>query len=66
MERSQVFPGIIDNDDTGEIKIMAKALHNIITIPAEKRIAQLILLPMVNTSNQVKNMYKGSNGCGSR
>ena len=40
MEGLQVFPGVIDNDYTGEIKIMAKALHNIVTIPAEKRIAQ--------------------------
>ncbi|XP_012886473.1 PREDICTED: endogenous retrovirus group K member 9 Pol protein-like [Dipodomys ordii] len=42
----QVFPGIIDNDYTGEIKILAMAINGITVIPAGTRLAQLILLPL--------------------
>ena len=45
MQGLQIFPGVIDNDYQGEIKVMAKAIYNIVTIPTEKRIAQLLLLP---------------------
>jgi dUTPase len=42
----QIFPGVIDNDYEGEIKIMAASPHGIITVPANQRIAQLILVPL--------------------
>ena len=42
----QIYPGVIDNDYEGEIKIMAASPHGIITVPANQRIAQLILVPL--------------------
>jgi dUTPase len=39
----QIFPGVIDNDYEGEIKIMAALPHGVITVPAHQRIAQLVL-----------------------
>ena len=47
----QSYPGVIDNDYEGEIKIMAASLHGIITIPANQRIAQLSSL--VSTTFQI-------------
>ena len=37
----QVFPGVIDNDYTGEIKVMASSPKVINTINAGQRFAQL-------------------------
>ena len=42
----QIYPGVIDNDYEGEIKIMAASPHGIITVLANQRIAQLILVPL--------------------
>lgn len=46
MKGLSISPGVIDADYTGEIKIMACAPLNIISIPIDQRIAQLILLPL--------------------
>lgn len=46
----QVFLVIVDSDYIGEIKIMAKAIDNIIIIPQGDRIAQLLLLPLLKTA----------------
>ena len=35
----QIYPGVIDNDYEGEIKIMATSPHGVITVPANQRIA---------------------------
>lgn len=50
----QVFPGIIDDDYTGEIKILATAVNGVAAIPAGTKIAQLILLPL-NSGNSPGN-----------
>jgi hypothetical protein len=42
----QVFPGIVDNDFTGEIQILATAINGVAAIPAGTRLAQLLLLPL--------------------
>ena len=42
-------PGVIDADFTGEIKIMAHSPRCITTIASGQRIAQLILVPAVQT-----------------
>lgn len=49
----QVFPGIIDGDFTGEIKILAAAINGVAVIPQGTRLAQLVLLPLItgNTSS---------------
>lgn len=44
-----IAPGVIDADCTGEIKIMAHSPRCITTIASGQRIAQLILVPAVQT-----------------
>ena len=62
MKGLQVFPGIVDSDYIGEIKIMAKAIDNIIIIPQGDRIAQLLLLPLLKTANKVQSPLRGKGG----
>lgn len=45
MKGIQVSPGVIDEDFTGEIKIMTHSPLNILNIPAGTCIAQLIIFP---------------------
>ena len=52
MQGLQIFPGVIDNDYQGEIKVMAKTIYNIVTIPIRRRIAQLLLLPLLLTNHK--------------
>ena len=47
MKGLQIAPGVIDSDFTGEIKIMACAPKNIVSIPSGQRIAQLVMLPTI-------------------
>lgn len=61
----QVFPGVIDADYEGEIKIMASAPRNIITITSDMKIAQLILLPLPNTGNLLSTESRGAKAFGS-
>lgn len=42
----QIYPGVIDCDYQGEIKIMAASPHGVLTVPTNQRIAQLILIPL--------------------
>ena len=42
----QIYPGVIDNNYEGEIKIMAASPHGVITVPTYQRIAQLVLAPL--------------------
>lgn len=46
----QIVPGVIDNDYTGQIKLLVSAPLGPVSISKGQRIAQLILLPL-NTSN---------------
>ena len=39
----QIYPGVINNDYEGEIKIIAASPHGVITVPTNQRIAQLVL-----------------------
>lgn len=45
MKRIRIFPGVIDSDFTGEIKIMVSVEKGIVVIPQGNRIAQLVLWP---------------------
>ncbi|ADC33200.1 protease, partial [Simian retrovirus 4] len=65
MKGLQIFPGVIDNDYHGEIKIMAKALNTIVTVPQGSRIAQLVLLPLLKTDNLTQQSYRGQGAFGS-
>lgn len=42
-----VHPTLVDNDYTGEIKIIIESPHGPVTIPAGKRLAQALPLPMI-------------------
>ncbi|XP_069931033.1 endogenous retrovirus group K member 9 Pol protein [Oryctolagus cuniculus] len=46
----QVFPGIIDGDFTGEIKILAAAINGVAAVPQGTRLAQVVLLPLITGS----------------
>lgn len=59
-----VFPGVIDQDYTGEIKIMAATMEKIIDLPKGTRVAQLILLPLCH-EGQVRSGDRGTGGFGS-
>ena len=48
MKGLQITPGVIDSDFTGEIKIMACAPTNIVSIPSGQHIAQLVMLPTIS------------------
>lgn len=65
MKGLQIYPGVIDGDYTGEIKLMAKAVNNIITILQGERIAQIILLPLVSTDNKSQHPTRRAEGFGS-
>ena len=59
-----ISPGVIDNDYTGEIKLMATAFQGPITISPGQRIAQLILLPL-DDKNPCYKQKRGPHGFGS-
>lgn len=61
----RVSPGVIDADHTGELKIMVEATQGILVILQGERIAQLILLPLVETGHSVLKTNRGSGGFGS-
>lgn len=65
MKGLQIYPGVIDNDCTGEIKVTAKAVDSIITVPQGERIAQLIFLPLMKTDNKIQHPKRGDGGFGS-
>ena len=62
MQGLQSFPGVMDTDYQGEIKVMAKAIYNIVTIPTGRRIAQLLLLPLLPTNHKYKSPKRGDQG----
>ena len=65
MKEFQVFPGVIDQDYKGEIKIMATATKDIITINAGQQVAQLLLLPLLPSEHKHINPTQGCGGSGS-
>lgn len=54
-----VFPGVIDQDYTGEIKVMATTMERIIDLPRGTPVAQLILLPLI-AEGRVKETKRGT------
>lgn len=65
MKGLHIYPGVIDNDFTGEIKIMASSQNLPLTIHQGQRIAQLLLLSLKTKNNSVKNQPRGNEGFGS-
>ncbi|XP_017592145.1 PREDICTED: deoxyuridine 5'-triphosphate nucleotidohydrolase-like [Corvus brachyrhynchos] len=60
-----VLPGIIDADYTGEIKIMAYALQQPVTILQGSRIAQIIPIPLMASGGTSNNSVHGDHAFGS-
>lgn len=55
----QIYPGAIDRDYQGEIKIMASSPKGVITVPAYQKIAQLILVPLYPMLSSPVNIEEG-------
>lgn len=60
-----VHPGVIDEDYTGEIKIMVSLSSGTIILQPKIPIAQLILLPRSSTNNPAVKGVRGAAGFGS-
>jgi dUTPase len=66
MKRLHVFPGVIDSDFQGEIKIMAPTLSTIVTLTPEQKLAQLILTPyLLGLDRVLTHQPWGTKGFGS-
>ena len=60
-----VYPGIIDPDCTGIIKIMVESPKGVSAISPDDRIAQLVILPSLHDRFPARNRERGSQGFGS-
>ena len=65
IEGLQIVPGVIDNDYTGEVIIMASSVSGLVSIKQGQRIAQLVLLPLVQTPNTAIAPHRGNSSFGS-
>lgn len=65
MKGLQIYPEVIHNDYTGEMKVMTKAVDNIITIAQGERVTQFILLPLNQTDNKIQHPKRGDRVFGS-
>jgi dUTPase len=57
----QIYPGVINNDYEGEIKIIDASPHGVITVPTNQRIAQLTLIPLRQSLNKFFKNERGQN-----
>jgi hypothetical protein len=60
-----VYPGVIDSDYTGQVKIMVSLLRGIVAISPGDRIAQLLLLPSCHSKFPPNDKERGNRGFGS-
>lgn len=58
----QIFLGVVVNDYTGEIKIVATSASGVIVIPANKRIAQIVLLLLNPLPSKFAKQERGQGG----
>ena len=58
----QIHAGVVDADYQGEIKIMTSVTQGVTVILQGDRIAQLVLVPLVNTSKPVARSSRGAEG----
>lgn len=62
MEGIPIVPGIIDTDFKEEIKVMSHPPHGISEVKTGQRCVELIILPKVQTRNQIKGGKRGECG----
>lgn len=60
-----IYPGVVDNDFTGEIQIMASSPQTHVPIDEGQRVAQLILLPLNTNNASVKSRLRNKDSFGS-
>lgn len=60
-----IYPGVIDNDFTGEIQIVASSTSSLISIQPGQRIAQLLLLPLQTAHKSANNEPRNNKNFGS-
>ncbi|KAL6073610.1 hypothetical protein STEG23_027911, partial [Scotinomys teguina] len=60
-----ITPGIVDADYEGEIKVLTSAQNGVIIIPEGEHLAQMILIPIIPTSNPPLKGHRGTKGFGS-
>jgi hypothetical protein len=65
IRRLKVYPGMIDEDYTKEIKIMTQAPGAFVAVFLEEKIAQLVILPNVNKGKVVTHTLWRDGGFGS-
>jgi dUTPase len=53
MKGLHVFPGVIDSNFQGEIKVMVHTLSTTVTLTPKQKLAQLILIPYLLGSDRV-------------
>jgi dUTPase len=58
----QIYPGVINNDYEGEIKIIAAFPHGVITVPANQKIVQLVLIPLHPPPSRFVKNERGQGG----
>jgi dUTPase len=61
VEGLQIYPGVINNDYEGEIKIIAAFPHGVITIPSNQKIAQFTLIPLCQSLYKFFENEEGQN-----
>lgn len=52
-----IYPGVIDEDYTGEIKILASLTMGTLVLEPKTPIAQLILIPRISSNNKAVKPY---------
>ena len=58
----QIYPGVINNDYEGEIKIIAASPHGVITVPANQGIVQFVLIPLHPPPSRFVKNERGQGG----
>lgn len=64
LEGLNISPGVIDNDFTGEIKILASSTSGPLTVKSGQKIAQLLLVPLKHPNQKFLLKSRGSNNLG--
>ncbi|XP_012892095.1 PREDICTED: uncharacterized protein LOC106001575 [Dipodomys ordii] len=60
-----IYPGVIDPDYTGTIKVLCHVPHGVVSISPGDKIAQLLLLPSLHDNFPAKEIERGDKGLGS-
>lgn len=65
LKRFQILPGVIDQDYTEEIRVIAQAINSVIQVLPKTKIAQIFLLPYYVEGRMLTSGPHGAVGFGS-